>query len=605
MALSGTITGSSRTYGGVIAKLRIKWTATQSISGNYSKVTAKLYLIISQGGMAANGDGNIYIAGDGNSFSHGGSYKGSGTHLLKTATETINHSSDGSKSFTLRGTYSNDWWGSASSIPSTSQTLNKIPRNSKVSCPVAFKFGSKFTIKTNRQSSSFTHKITIEGGSLSKTITGVGASTSVSFSTAEQKRIANNPTATSRNLTINCECYSGSTYIGKSSTIIKANYVESLMKPTTIFDGAIETNNVVKELNLPDNHFIQNLSNITVYGRTLSDWGADHRSITLSSGTYSKLSINETITGITLPSTTKPTLKGTDSRWYSSSITLNSLTIIPYNIPLFSNVSLKRANGVEPIINLSLEAEISLIKVSEINNNSVQSLRWRYALKGSDSWSSWTNLTGYSLNNSTGQLILEERPIHSNLDPDSSYIIQIEIKDNYNTVVLQKNLNKATPTLSIKNGAVAINKQSDVERKGLDVKGSVWVNDVMLILERLIPITIWKGNVSSGNININNKYKINDFDKFIFTFANDNRIEVMNSLENSNINFTVTLSTTSTNDWLLTVHLQKVSDTRFTISKLRAVAHRFFSSGAFHEEVASSLKNIVKIEGYLKLTEDS
>lgn len=124
------------------------------------------------------------------------------------------------------------------------------------------------------------------------------------------------------------------------------------------------------------------------------------------------------------------------------------------------------------------------------------------------------------------------------------------------------------------------------------------------ILNRLTPITIWEGNIASGNININNKYKINDFDKFIFTLANNNRIEVMNSLENSTINFIANLSTTSTNDWILNAYLQKVSDTRFTIDKWRVGVHRFFSSGAFHEEAASSLKSLIKIEGIIGFRSD-
>ena len=127
MALSGTINGStSNNY----IDSKITWSATQSITGNYSDVTAILTYSRNNTGYTTEGDwsGSITINGTNVKGSkHIQVTYNSNTEAMR-ATVRVYHNSDGSKSFNISAT------GSAppSSLSSTScsgtVTLNQIPR---------------------------------------------------------------------------------------------------------------------------------------------------------------------------------------------------------------------------------------------------------------------------------------------------------------------------------------------------------------------------------------------------------------------------------------------------------------------------------------------
>ena len=130
MALSGTI---SKTLRG--REYRISWSATQSISGNYSTVTCKHYLI-------NDSTFSLYINSRSNTCSVGGvsddftsaaiSTGGGSTIHLGTTTHKVNHNADGSKSVTITGTFniqatlSGTYYSSLTA--SGTVTLDKIPR---------------------------------------------------------------------------------------------------------------------------------------------------------------------------------------------------------------------------------------------------------------------------------------------------------------------------------------------------------------------------------------------------------------------------------------------------------------------------------------------
>lgn len=88
---------------------------------------------------------------------------GTGTHLLGTVTQTVNHNSDGTKSLTMsavfyiRATLSGTYYESITA--SANITLDSIARASSVSTPNAT-MGSATAIAISRASSSFTHTLT-------------------------------------------------------------------------------------------------------------------------------------------------------------------------------------------------------------------------------------------------------------------------------------------------------------------------------------------------------------------------------------------------------------------------------------------------------------
>ena len=127
MALSGTF-NSNTTVGG--SYTRLDWSATQSIAGNYSVVTANLYLVLT-GGTSTNATetGNITIDGTVYGFNNGNQVRGTNsTTLIASASKTVNHNADGTKSFSISTSFTSGWVTFGTVTGSGTFTLDTIPR---------------------------------------------------------------------------------------------------------------------------------------------------------------------------------------------------------------------------------------------------------------------------------------------------------------------------------------------------------------------------------------------------------------------------------------------------------------------------------------------
>lgn len=216
MALSGSYTYNFASY----FWLRLDWSGTQSVSGNYTDVTAKLYFGGS-GYTVSSGTrpGSITIDGTKYNLTAPTVQKNRDqTILLFQATKRVYHNADGTKSFALTAsidlklTLSGTYYGTVT-VPTQTYTLDTIPRASQPSLSASSRnFGQSVTIYTNRASSSFTHTLRYAFGSTSGTIaTGAGTSYSWTIPTNLMNQI---PNATSGKITIYCDTYSGSSKIG-------------------------------------------------------------------------------------------------------------------------------------------------------------------------------------------------------------------------------------------------------------------------------------------------------------------------------------------------------------------------------------------------------
>ena len=110
MALSGSFSGSIRSGN---YKLRVDWTATQSVSGNTSKITATMYLVQASSwslNIASRSDNKTTINGTGYTWTSP-AISNSGGKTTKLATVTsgnIAHDADGTKSVTLSAVFNID-----------------------------------------------------------------------------------------------------------------------------------------------------------------------------------------------------------------------------------------------------------------------------------------------------------------------------------------------------------------------------------------------------------------------------------------------------------------------------------------------------------------
>lgn len=260
---------------------------------------------------------------------------------------SVDHNADGS--LTVNAHITGDRLFASFSIDTYVElSFPTIPRASKPTVsgnPLTI--GQTQTITTNRASSSFTHTLTITMGSYSHTITGVGASTTWTPSTAEFMPLM---TSWEQTVTVTCVTYSGSTQLGSASTTFKLRVDTSVYKPVITWSNESDTNNVTSALEtsgtyIKDHSLIQITAgaqvNDTTYGDKLARIKVTLGSQTQSgnfSGTSGAVVFSGTVTTSTI------TAVATDSRGYSVTAT-KTLTLVNYQPITVSSVEVARVNA--------------------------------------------------------------------------------------------------------------------------------------------------------------------------------------------------------------------------------------------------------------------
>ncbi|MBO1680663.1 DUF859 family phage minor structural protein [Bittarella massiliensis (ex Durand et al. 2017)] len=216
-------------FGGGHYQLTLSWSASQSVSGNYSDISARLYITCFGGwSISANATkyGNITIDGDQIDFTTaiGSISAGNTPKQLASASKRVYHSADGSKYLNITASLGVDVTISGVGHIGTvnvnsSNSLDDIPRASSVSL-ANFTAGDNVTVNISRASGNFTHSIQLDvGGVAIKTASGVGTSHTWSFTEADIKKIyAAMGSAGSASATVWCNTYSGSTLVGDAHT---------------------------------------------------------------------------------------------------------------------------------------------------------------------------------------------------------------------------------------------------------------------------------------------------------------------------------------------------------------------------------------------------
>ena len=188
MALSGTF----QNYPVSSFGLYCEWSGTQSITGNYTDITLKVYLSYytldvgarSDSTISINGVSETYTAPAIDDYSSGWKKK-----LLKTKTVRVNHNADGTKSgvalsasWRFSGTYSGVSIGTIT--VSTTVALNSIDRTAPtVSCSVSNITANGFTISASSSATSNIWQYNLNGGSSwTQFSTTAGTSASITLS---------------------------------------------------------------------------------------------------------------------------------------------------------------------------------------------------------------------------------------------------------------------------------------------------------------------------------------------------------------------------------------------------------------------------------------
>lgn len=400
MATSGSFSGSIRDgkY-----KLKVDWSATQSVVNNTSKITAVMYLV--QGAYASldigsRSDNTTVIAGTSHTWSSP-AFANSGSKTTKMATVTsgnIAHNADGTKSVDIKATYyirfSSETTGAyyEKIEASATVTLDTIPRATtpKLSA-TSVNMGSSVTITLDRASSSFTHDLEYQfaGGSWEPIATGVGTSRSWTV----PDLASSIPNTSSGTLTLRCITKNGSTEVGTKTVSMTAKVPTTAAYQPTI--SAVTLTEATAGLAARFKAFIQNKSKVTA---TITSAGAKGSTIktvstTFQGKTFSGSSWTSDI--LTASGTLSMTTKVTDSRGRTASKT-TTFSVLAYSKPLVAEFDAYRvdSSGAQ-----DTEGEYALItyaySVPSLNGGNTAALKIQYKRSTESGWANL--LTGSAL----------------------------------------------------------------------------------------------------------------------------------------------------------------------------------------------------------------
>ena len=286
MALSGTFQNYPVSNFG----LYCEWSGAQSVTGNYTDVTLKVYLSYYTLDVGARSDSTISINGVSETYTvpaiedYSSGWK---KKLLKTKTVRVSHNADGTKSgvalsasWRFSGTYSGVSIGTITA--STTVTLNSIDRSAPtVSCSVSGITANGFKISASSSAAADIWQYSLNGGSTwTQFSSTAGTSASVTLSTlspnttysvrVRARKRANQVYGTSS--TISAKTLGGAVLLSCGSFSADAAFI-SLSLRVTVYNAAYTNHITIKN---------GSTTYLSLAGRIWSA-GTAYRTITLTS----------------------------------------------------------------------------------------------------------------------------------------------------------------------------------------------------------------------------------------------------------------------------------------------------------------------------------
>lgn len=429
MAASGTIQQAIRTG----YRLQIAWSVdSQSVANNTSTVTAKVQLVSTGSSYTINSSasksGSLTINGTKYTFSFTAALSNNQTKTLFTKTVTVSHNADGSKScafsatcginVTLSGTY----YGNITATGSgTFDTIARASTISGVTSSVSVTGSNAVTVNIDRKSSSFTHTVVFSFGSYSKSVTGVGTSTSY---TIPQSWLNAIPSATSGTAKVTVTTYSGSAKIGAA---VSKNFTVTVPASVVPTISSIAVADTVTAVYSFFGNMVQNKSKPKL---TITAAGALSSTIK----TYTTVFEGKSYSGatpttgvITGSGTVSAKITVTDSRGRSASTT-KTWTVLPYSAPKIISFQGFRclSDGTENYEGAYLNAAVNF-SISPVSEKNTAAYTLEYKLQSATAWTALTSGAVYALKNN----IVSASGIFG---LDNSYDVRLSVTDHFTTV---------------------------------------------------------------------------------------------------------------------------------------------------------------------------
>lgn len=169
-----------------------------------------------------------------------------------------------------------------------------------------------------------------------------------------------------------------------------------------------------------------------------------------------------------------------DSRGNVSDTVKKSFTVLPYSLPRFSVINLKRLNDYESEIVLDFQGVISKLSVNNVEKNTIKTVGYRYAEEGSSYPTNFSVINGVTISSTSSEYILSFVQNTSDdtfgitgsgssklvLDNNKSYNFQFYIRDSFsNEDHYELNIEQGIPIMFIgDNNQVSVGMIPDITR---------------------------------------------------------------------------------------------------------------------------------------------
>ena len=342
----------------------------------------------------------------------------------------VNPRSNGTSQETIKGS------------SSTTAASGTYAPASSVTCSIA-DIGSAPTIQISRNSSSYTHTLTYEFGSLSGTIATKTSDTTITSWKFPTSFYAQIPNAKSGTGIITCDTYSGDTLLGTKTCSFTATTNESLCKPT-LSPTVEDSNSAAVALTGDANTFIRYISDAAITSGAAARNSATLKSIKVTCGSQSITTSTGTIQKVDSGTFT---FTATDSRGYSTTQTIEK-TLINYINPTCNlNISNPTTDG-----NLSFTITGNYFNSGFGAVNNTLSVSYKYKA-GSGNYSNNIEVTNITLNNNTYTANISL----TGLDYKETYTFQAFTIDKIKSVNSAEKVIKTTPVFSWSNNDFEFN----------------------------------------------------------------------------------------------------------------------------------------------------
>ena len=355
---------------------------------------------------------------------------------------------------------------------------------SSVSALTADNATAKITLSATVYDTSYKHKLVLKDGSTTVlTLTGLSlsnGSNTITLTAAQRSSVLADMSAKkSFTGTFELSTFSGSSQIGSTSTKT-ATVQTTAANSAPTFSGFTykDTNTTAAGVTGNNQILIQSVSTLQVTasaataknGATISSYSVSAGGSTASSTTVT-LNVGKIYTSGTVPII----VTTIDSRGYTSSATVN-ITVIAYESIDITTAIMRRVNEVEDVTQVTLEGDITPVKVNNVNKNTLRKLYYQYKRTDASSYSSLTDITSFATFTDSGFTFASDEWL--SLDANYSWYVRFYVYDNLTGDTATITVSQGTPLISFRRKKVGINKREPTQ--ALDVDGNIAMNGIIV-----------------------------------------------------------------------------------------------------------------------------